>query len=260
MSKRGLAIITFNSEDYFNDLYKTVPFEKLDEIVVVNGGEKYKNIYDKVHWIQHEEVKYPSVARNDGLKYLFDKGVDHFFVCEDDMLIKDSNIFEKYENASKISGIQYFIYASISWGSGQKHNRTPTMKVGYSPVDEICLFPNMCNEFTYSSKKLIEEIGLYDEKLKYLFDVDFAYRVSQSSFGIPFWNFPDIKDSDDFIDNNPIAISRLDGNGERSKKLQPEYDFFLNKHKIRIQDIVNEPSSQVIEALKNIKNENKDNN
>ena len=253
MSKRGLAIITFNSEDYFNDLYKTVPFEKLDEIVVVNGGEKYKNIYDKVHWIQHEEVKYPSVARNDGLKYLFDKGVDHFFVCEDDMLIKDSNIFEKYENASKISNLQYFIYASISWGSGPKHNRTPTMKVGYSPVDEIYLFPNMCNEFTYSSKKLIEEVGLYDERLKNIFDVDYAYRVSQSKYGIPFWYFPDIANSDDLVDNNPDAKSRLDHDGQRTSRLAPEYSIFQEKHHSQIQNIFRETEEKVVEKLKSIK-------
>lgn len=259
MEKIGLAITTFNSESYFQDLYNTIPFDRLDEVVVVNGGEPYKEKYDNVHWIQHEEVKFPAVARNDGLKYLLEHDLDHYFVCEDDMIIKSPDIFDRYIEASKITGLQYFIYASISWGSGQKHARTPSTRVQYSPSFEINLYPNMCNEFTYNSKKLLEEVGLYYSIMKNLFDADFAYRVSQSKYGIPFWNFPDLPDSDNLIDNNPVAVSRLDGDGQRLSRLKPDYDKFSERHGKQLIEILQEPQEVVIEKLKKLipaKNEN----
>lgn len=252
MGKTGLAITTFNSESYFQDLYNTIPFDRLDEVVVVNGGEPYKQKYENVHWIQHSEVKFPAVARNDGLKYLIEKDLDHYFVCEDDMIFKSPDIFNRYIEASEITGLQYFIYASISWESGQKHARTPALRVQYSPDFEINLYSNMCNEFTYNSKKLLKEVGLYYSSMKNLFDADYAYRVSKSKYGIPFWHFPDLPDSDDLIDNNPIAVSRLDSDGQRLSRLKPDYDKFAERHEIQIVDIPKESRENVTEKLKNL--------
>lgn len=252
--RTGLVITTFNSESYFQDLYNTIPFDKLDNVVVVNGGKPYQNDYsnEKLHWIQHEDVKYPSVARNDGLKYLIDQNIDHFFICEDDMLIKDPSIFEQYINASKKTGIEYFIYTSVSWGSGQRGNRTPNHVVAYSPELSIIFNTNMCNEFTYTSRNIIEKIGLYDEHFKYTFDVDFAYRALRE-LGIPFWNFPDLKNSDDLVNNNDSATSRLDADGKRFTRLQPDYEHFFQKHGLNITQIPTSSLTDIINSLKVLK-------
>lgn len=252
MEKIGLVITTFNSESYFQDLYNSIPFDRLDEVVVVNGGEPYKEKYNKVHWIQHSEVKFPAVARNDGLKFLLEKDMDHYFVCEDDMIFKSPDIFDRYIKASEITGLQYFIYASISWGSGPKHARTPISRIQYSPSLEISLYPNMCNEFTYNSKKLLEEVGLYCSTMKNLFDADYAYRVSQSRYGIPFWNFPDLPDSDDLIDNNPVAVSRLDSDGQRLSRLEPDYNAFFERHGMTVSGVPQETHDTVVAKLKNL--------
>jgi hypothetical protein len=250
----GLVITTFNSESYFQTLYNSIPFDRVGHVVVVNGGEPYKEKYDYVHWIQHDTVKYPCVARNDGIKYLWDKNIDHFFVCEDDMIIKDPNIFDAYIQASQFSGLQYFIYASISWESGPKHYRTPAMSVQYSEyADQVNFFRNMCNEFTYNSRKLINDVGLYDENMKNLFDSEYAYRVSQLEYGNPFWYFPDIYNSDSYIDNNPDAKSRLDHDGQRMMRLKPDHDYFKTKHRTDVSSIPLISTNQVIDKLKVIK-------
>lgn len=253
MEKTGLVITTFNSESYFQDLYRTIPFDRLSEVVVVNGGEPYKEKYENVHWIQHDTIQFPSIARNDGLKYLIEKDFDHYFVCEDDMILKSPDIFDRYIDASLNTGIQYFIYKSIGWGSGQKNARTPKLRIQYSPFLEIELYENMCNEFTYNSKKLLEEIGLFKPTMKNLFDADFAYRVSQSKYGIPFWYFPDLSDSDNLIDNNPNAVSRLDNDGQRLTRLAPDYEKFKNYNGIALPSVPQESPEVVVDKLKKLK-------
>lgn len=170
--KKGLGIITFNAEPYFETLFKSIPDKALDEIVVVNGGSKYVKIYkrengEKLHWIQHEENKGAAQARNDALQKLLELGCDDIFLCEDDMIFQSDKVFEEYINASRITGIEYLCFCSYGWGTGPVGARTPKLKVQYNPQLSLSLYNNMCNEFTYRSKRMLEEVGLYDTTYKY---------------------------------------------------------------------------------------------
>ncbi len=77
--KIGVGIVTYNSEDYFSKLYETLPIESIDELVVVNGGDAYKNNYECNKWIQHDTNKYPATCRNECIDYLMNAGCDHLF-------------------------------------------------------------------------------------------------------------------------------------------------------------------------------------
>ena len=226
--KIGLAITTFNSESYFKELYDSLHNVKIDKFVIVNGGEKYKDEYTCDKFIQHDTVKFASVARNDGLKYLQEQGCDYLFVCEDDMIIKDPNIFERYVEVSNKSGLEYLCYASNAWETGPPHNRTPRLEVQYSDTIAVNFFKNTCNEFTFRTKNLLDKCGLYDEKFKYIFDIDSLANMHDHDF-IKFWYFPDVADSDNYICNNPNAISRMNPNGERDTKLEHNHKLFMDK-------------------------------
>ena len=41
--KIGVGVTTYNAEHYFKDLYDSLPLDRIDELVVVNGGKEYKN-------------------------------------------------------------------------------------------------------------------------------------------------------------------------------------------------------------------------
>jgi glycosyltransferase involved in cell wall biosynthesis len=251
--KIGIAITTYNSENYFQDLYKSLEGAKYDEIVVVNGGTPYENKYN-CDWIQHNKHRYPSACRNDAISSLLNRNCEHIFVIEDDMIIKDISIFEKYMEASKISNLDYLCFASTSWNSGSPSQRTPQLTVNYSKEVSLSFYDNMCNEFTYHHRSCFEKIGLYDENLRDLFDIDMVYRQSKSNQKVsPFWWFADITNSDEYIINNPQAKSRLDTNGEREKHLKHHYEYFISKHGLSVQSIPKMDKNYVINFLKNLK-------
>ena len=251
----GLVITTFDSESYFDQLYETIPFDRVDHLVVVNGGQPYSKSYDKCHWIQHDKVKYASVARNDGLKYLISKNCEYYFVFEDDILVKSPDIFDKYIEASKASGIQYFGFKSNAWGSGPIGARTPRLKIRPAPdAALIGLYKNTCNEITFRTKLALREAGLFDERFRYSFDIEMLYRLSLKNLIPAFWYFPDREDSDELVENNPNAISRMNPNGERDTKLGPDFALFNHIHGVNINQVPDSNRDEIIEQLQFIKN------
>ncbi len=236
--KIGLYITTYNSEAYFKKLYESIPFNKIDELVVVNGGDVYTNKYEG-DWIQHNKNHYPAFCRNDGIVALMNRKCTHIFGCEDDMIIKNPNIFDKYINASKESNIKYFCFVSTSWGSGTPFKRTPKANIEYKNNVVLSFYPNMCNEFTYFNSEVFDSVGIYDDEFRYIFDIDMVYRISQTNYMSPFWWFPDVYNSDEYIMNNPDSLSRLNSENKRDKHLPAEFEMFKQKHNISLQEIIN---------------------
>jgi glycosyltransferase involved in cell wall biosynthesis len=121
-NKIGVVVTTFNSENYFETLFNSLPDDRYGPLVVVNGGEPYKNLYKRmngeVHWIQHETNFGPTRSRNDGLKMLYDLGCEYLFLMDDDLIIKSEDIFDAYINTSEVTGLQYFCFTSYAQETG----------------------------------------------------------------------------------------------------------------------------------------------
>lgn len=254
--KIGVGIVTYNSEVYFKKLYESLPLTKIDSLVVVNGGDLYKDQYTCSKWIQHYENKYPAVCRNECIQYLLEVGCEHIFIIEDDMIIKNHDIFDKYINVSKVSGVKYFSFVSTSSSTGVPGKRTPRLVIDYGKDNKIALYRNMCNEFTYHHKTAFDITGIYDTQFRNPFDIDLAYRESQQSYSTPFWWFADIYNSDDFIMNNPNAVSRLQTDrpdGSREQIIVQEWKKFADKHGMHVTQIPDSDKYYVISKLKKIK-------
>ncbi len=261
MDKIGLVITTYNSPEYFETLFQSLPLYRDYELVVVNGGDPYEKLYKRisgeVHWIQHTENKGPAASRNDGLRKLHDLGCDHMFLAEDDLIFKSEDIFDRYIGAAKESGMNYLNFCSYAWGSGQAGNRTPKVSVEYSPNLTIDFYSNMNNEFTYRTRSLYEKVGEYREDMRNLFDCEWVYRASkETSMCSPFWFFPDINGSDNLIMNNPVAVSRIDPDNTRHQNTQNEHRIFAEQHGIPIQNVPGLTRPRFLERLKNIKDGN----
>lgn len=253
--KIGVGIVTYNSENYYKDLFNSIDLTTIDHLVTVNGGEEYSKKYGD-HWIQHNVNKYPATCRNEAITALLNEKCDHIFLIEDDMIIQDSNIFQKYIEASKVSGLKYFSYVSTSWYTGTPQKRTPRLIVEYSKTVSVSFYKNMCNEFTYHHKSCFDKVGFYDSQFRDPFDIDMAYRESQQDYAAPFWWFADVTNSDNLICNNPIAVSRLQTSrpdGSREERIQKEWEKFIAKHGVMVNQIPDVTREQVIDKLKKIK-------
>lgn len=262
MDKIGIGIVTYNSESYFKALWDSLndSREYISDIVVVNGGNKYEEEYD-CSWIQHNKNYYPAVCRNDAVNFLMQRNCDYIFLIEDDMIIKDKEIFNKYIKASKKSGIKYFSFVSMSPGAGDPSRRNPLLTVDYKDDVKISFYANMCNEFTMHHKSCFEKTGLYDTQFRDPFDVDMAYRESMQDYSSPFWWFADIDKSDDLVMNNPVAVSRLQAkdrpDGSREQRIAEQFELFNKKHGLYIHEIPRVSQKELIEKLKFITPVNK---
>jgi glycosyltransferase involved in cell wall biosynthesis len=260
VEKIGVGITTYNHEDYFQDLFNSLPLGQIDDVVAVNGGNRYEKQYD-CDWIQHHKNRYPAVCRNDCITFLLNKGCEHIFIIEDDMVIKNPEIFNEYIKASKVTGLKYFSYVSMSAATGTVHNRNPKLVIEYGDKAKISFYANMCNEFTYHHRSCFERVGIYDTNMREAFDVDLAYRESvKGEWSAPFWWFADLFNADDLIENNPKAQSRLQAerpDGSRVQVIGPIIEYFKRKHGIYVKDVPMPTRDEAIQRMKEIYERNK---
>lgn len=256
LDKITVIITTYSSEDYFKSLWDSLPIHKIDNVIVINGGEKYVNNYEldnKLTWVQHTERKNIAQSRNDGLRIAQELGNEHIFLIEDDMICLNENIFDEYIRASFVTRLEYFCFASYAWEAGPAGARTPRIKIEYDDKTIISCYKNTCNEFTYRGLSVLEDVGLYREDMHSFFDIEWIYRVSQTKYAPPFWYFPDIHDADKYIKNNPDAQSRIDPTGDRWSKLTKDYDIFNREHKKSIGEVPVVSNDVFIQKLRDIK-------
>ena len=130
--KIGIGIITYKRVHFFKHCYNSIPWDRVDVAVVVNDGPEYDleqenvKLNDKTTWIQHETNMKLSKTKNDAIEFLYDQDCEHIFIIEDDTLIEDPEVFEKYINAAKISGIKH-----LNYGPGSPFNREQDPNVIY---------------------------------------------------------------------------------------------------------------------------------
>ena len=228
--KIGVGIITCNRLDYFRRCYQSMPFQKIDELIIVNDGDVFTEkdkefVNEKLHVIaQHSRNKGVGISKNDALKFLLGQDCEHIFLFEDDMIVKDSNVFDIYIKASKVSGIRHFNY-----GPGSPFNRkqdpgqrieldtrhllkqdsppNPRLVIDYGNNIRIALYEHTVAMFTYFHRTVLEAVGLHDDQFYNAWEhVDLTYRIIKAGFHPPFWWFADVVDSDKLICEAPGAI------------------------------------------------------
>ena len=256
--KIGLGIITYNRPDYFERIIKNVPLDVLDEIVVVNDGTPYEgNI--PAHLIQHTTNKGVGVSKNDALRYLQAKNCDHFFLMEDDILINDKNVFHKYIETSKHTGIQHLNFSQH--GLMNKFPRTeipaPRVVIDFPNNIQIALYPHCVGAFSYYSKTCIDSVGLLDEDFYNAWEhVEHTYRIINNGLHPDFWWFADIANSNSYLSDIPwtAATSTISSKSNHSAVVAKANVVFMKKHATLPTLIPVSPVNKVKQSLKDIYN------
>lgn len=199
-NKIGVGIITCDRPDYLKKLIKSFNGIQVDKLIIINDGEREVD-GGKIKCLNNKPSKQGvGKAKNNALKEL--KDYDYIFLLEDDITLKDKNVFDKYIEASKISGIQHFNFAFHGvdnyTSTGQPAVR---IKIEYSPTASISLYPNVYGAFSMYTKKCIENVGYMDEFYYNAMEhVDHTAAIIKAGMHPPFRWFADITDSNNYIE------------------------------------------------------------
>ena len=260
MSKVGLGIITCNREDFFKKCYKSVPLDVVDTLVTVNDGKKLKGKYSKSHIIHHKQNKGVGVSKNDALEYMMKEGCEHLFLIEDDIFIKDKNVFEKYIAAAHETGLWHmmFGYHGPANKTESKGQPVPRVVVDYDNDIKIALNRHCVGAFGYYHKGVIKNAGLFDDTYKNVWEhVDHSYTIAKLGLVPAYWWWPDLADSYNYLDEQ--ACSEEVDKGEIRKQSDWEVNIsngarhFHSKHDAMPTNVPDTESADVYKALKVIK-------
>ena len=274
--KIAVGIVTHERISYLKGLLKSLaPCEDvIDELVVVNDGKPIDEFkLDFGTWLQNETNQGVAKSKNRAMKHLLDKDCDYIFIIEDDMIIKDKAIFQKYVEAHKVSGIHHFNY-----GPGSPFNRKQTIKdfdlhnrhlldektepnpkliVDYK-VCKIALYEHTVAMFSFFTKTLLKQgLGYMCEDFKNCWEhVSSKNYIIKAGYHPPFWWFADLADSHELIEEAPGAIensSIAKDKSEWMKDVMAGREIYKNKHGYYPNQPPQYTQEQVIEILKQLK-------
>lgn len=251
-SKIGIGIITCNRPEYLRNLLNSLSKceSQITELVIVNDGKPLTNFdlsFGK--WIENKTNLGVGKSKNKAMRALLDAGCDYIFIIEDDMLILDENVFNKYIDAYKVSGIHHFNYGPGSPFNRKQiiknfdlHNRhlldqhsepNPRLVIDYKSV-KISLFEHTVAMFSFFTREVLEKVGLIDEEFYNAWEhVDHTYRIIKAGYHPPFWWFADIFDSHKYLTEAPGAIdnSSIANKTEQwQKNVYGGREIYLKKH------------------------------
>jgi len=279
MAKIGVGVITCNRLDYLRNLLKTLPNEIINELVVINDGKPVNDYVEKEfsfgHWIDNPVNLGVGKSKNKAMKHLVSLECDYIFIIEDDMLIKDPAVFDKYIQAYKKSGIHHFNYGPGSPFNRKQniefdlHNRhlldqhsppNPKIIIEYDKETKVALYEHTVAMFSFFTREVLEKVGYIDEDFYNAWEhVDHTYRIIKAGYHPPFWWFADIADSDRYLTEAPGAID----NSSIASKTEQWHKNVYNGREIYKQKHGHYPNQppfvtkeEVILCLKNIKNQN----
>lgn len=200
--KIGLALITCNREHFFKKSYKSIPSDKLDEFIIISDGTKYESFSSiSTPVIQHKKNLGVGKSKNEAFQYLLKKKCKHIFVMEDDIIIKNHNVFEAYVNACKNTGIKHFNFA-LHGHYNLDSTGMPIVKktIEYPSGIKISLYNNVLGALSYYHADVLRSVGFMDENYYNAMEhVDHTLEIIKAGFHPPFRWFADIANSNEYL-------------------------------------------------------------
>lgn len=258
--KIGLGLVTCNRPDFFEKVFASIPLEKISHFIVINDGTPYskeilEQISTKCVYIQNTTNLGVGKSKNKAMQHLLDANCTDIFLMEDDIIIKDANVFTKYIDVASKTKLTHFMFGYH--GPANKVNGVPSprLKVDY-PMDVSVAFNQHCvGAFCYYTADLLKEIGLNDEFFTNAWEhVEHSYRIVKAGHIPAYWWWPDIGNSCDYLDelacseNNSTIRPRKDW----MENIQKGAQHFYNKHGFSPVSIPDSSVEQVKHKLREI--------
>jgi GT2 family glycosyltransferase len=252
-SRIGIGIITYNRPDYYKTVYNSIPKSQANKIVIVNDGENvYVDPKDGDTVIHNKNQLGVAKSKNKALKELIDLGCEHLFLIEDDIIIKNPKVFEEYIKAANSTGIHHLCYEKVD--GNQKtlkyvHEQPDGVKIGF--------YHNPQGAFMYINARLVKKLGYFDENYINAFEhIDFAYNLIQKNVAPPFWYFPDLYNSEDYLTDieGSSDNSSITNREKYQENWQKSAEYFTKKWKHFTSDIKDVGIKKLLLSLIDLQN------
>lgn len=211
----GLAIITHARPKYFSQCLQSVKENDrdLDHLVVVcsdDTGYEFPSDLEVIH--NNTNRKWVAVNKNLALRELLDRGCDHLFLLEDDVLLNSPDVFNRYIESAKKAGFGHLNFALHG----------PANAKGYQFTDgNVDYYRECVGAFSYYTREVIEKCGMFDEHFKNAWEhVEFSQRIGDKGYTSPFWAFADCHGSGDLLKEIPESI--------KNSSIRPNPDWMKN--------------------------------
>lgn len=233
--KIGIGILTCNRWNYYNKclsaihgiISKNINTTCIYETACVNDGQTYVCDSSDADYVSNHSFNLGvSYSKNELLSYLLSKGCDYIFIIEDDIELIDEQVFSRYIQAYKRSGIHHFMCGSFLPSRGKS---IETFKYKNSDVS-ISVYRNCAGSFTFYTRECLLNTGMFDEHYwNALEHVDLTYRLSLLGYTTPFGYFADIANSDKYIRSIGGEFNDSIINKTNNKKVEAAFAYFEQK-------------------------------
>jgi GT2 family glycosyltransferase len=246
MERIGIGIVTYQRFERFKECFENLLKNGRDvtEIMIVDDcslkdREKYDAYFKGINFkhitvIVNEKNLGVGPSKNKILKYFYNKNYNYIFTIEDDIDIVSEDVFAEYIDLVNNTGYQY-----VNFALHGNHNkaRQRVMKINNY---EVGIYPHIVGAFTLHTRKLIDEIGYYDETYRNAWEhVDYCYIASLKGLTSPFWMFIDVKDSDKYLVEQPGSLedSSIRPCADWATNISKGAIYFSEKHGVSINEI-----------------------
>lgn len=255
--KIGLGIVTHNRPELLEKALRSVVCRKDLHILVVNDGDGVE-IDDLQSFIHDNETNLGvGKSKNRALKHLYNLGCDYIFLMEDDIYVKDENVFEKYIEASKKTGIQHFNFSqhgvmNKNWPGGTPN---PVLVLSYKDL-QVPLYRHCVGAFSMYTRKCLQECGfICEEYYNACEHVDHTFQIVKAGMHPPFWYFADIENSWEYLGDEEWSIekSTISSKPNHQEMMREADQIFVKRNGCLPLQIPLTPEEGVIEKVKEIK-------
>ena len=206
----GLAVITYKRFNFLLQCLNSLKennFGGADIVIVIEDDKGYdeiqrkeiQNIIPNKNLYFRQDNAGVASAKNRAIEYLLHADCDYIFLIEDDILVTDPKVCNKYIDYAKESNVEHMNFALHG-----------PLNIGNKFIfDGKTVYPQVTGAFSYYSRKCIELIGLFDENFKNAYEhVEHTWRAAEKGLTTPFWNFIDHPDSDTMLKEIPGSIEK----------------------------------------------------
>lgn len=232
----GCGITTFNRPEQLLRLYRSLPMDIIDHLIIVNDGEPYSAEWENgdFTYLQNSENLGVAKSKNKALTHLLEAGAEHVFLIEDDIFIRDVAVFERYIQVAAETGIQHLNFSQ----HGVMNKKTeggpnPRATIAYGASSHVPFFPHCVGAFSYYSRRCLQDVGLMDENFYNAFEhVDHTLRIIQAGQHPAFWYFADIPDSARYLGDDDWSIeqSTISSRSDHAQIAHQAQVYFRQRH------------------------------